>query len=171
MWDPSPVSFEEYLEVKSKPQMVELLNTLPNLIEIWYDMANHMTQEQSFEFYKLIYDIQPNCLVNNLVGNDWGDYWVTGDNKIPDNREGGDVYWEAPGTLNNIWGYKSYDVDWKSTKELIYWIMAIARKGGNYWLNIGPKGDGSIPQESIDQLHEIGKWMSINSEAIYGRHS
>ncbi len=171
MWDPSPVSFEEYLEVKSKPQMVELLNSLPNLIEIWYDMANHMTREQSFEFYKLVYDIQPNCLVNSRVGNDWGDYWVTGDNKIPDDGEGGDVYWEAPGTLNNTWGYKSYDVDWKSTKELIYWIMAIASKGGNYLLNIGPKGDGSIPQESIDQLHKIGEWMSINSEAVYGTHS
>ena len=81
------------------------------------------------------------------------------------------MFWETPGTLNNTWGYKSYDVDWKSTKELVYWIMAIASKGGNYLLNIGPKGDGSIPRESINQLQKIGEWMSVNGEAIYGTQS
>ncbi len=171
MWDPAPVSYEEYLKIKAKPQMTELLNNLPNLVEIWYDVPRHMNPEQSFEFYKLAYDIQPNCLINSRVGNDFGDYWVTGDNKIPDAEETHDVFWETPGTLNNTWGYKSYDVDWKSTRELIYWIMEIASKGGNYLLNIGPKGDGTIPRKSIDQLQKIGEWMSINGEAIYGTHS
>jgi alpha-L-fucosidase len=167
-WDPSPVSFDAYLETKAKPQMRELLAMLPGLQEIWYDVPRHMSQQQSFEFYKLAYDAQPQCLINSRVGNDFGDFWIPGDNKIPQKGEGEDLFWETPGTLNNTWGFKSYDVDWKSTEELLYWILEIASKGGNYLLNVGPKADGTIPAESVEQLTKIGAWMAVNGEAIYG---
>ncbi len=167
-WDPAPVSFKDYIESKAKPQMTELLTNLPGLCDIWYDVPKHMSADQSFAFYKLAYDIQPNCLINSRVGNNFGDYWVPGDNKIPGQGEGEDVHWETPGTLNNTWGYKSYDVDWKSTRELIYWIVQIAGRSGNYLLNIGPKADGTVPQNSIEQLTKIGEWMQVNGEAIYG---
>ena len=71
-------------------------------------------------------------------------------------------------TMNNTWGYKSYDHDWKSVELLLTNLIDIASKGGNYLLNIGPKPDGTIPQESIDRLQAIGKWMKVNGEAIYG---
>ncbi|OFX34311.1 MAG: hypothetical protein A2W92_19175, partial [Bacteroidetes bacterium GWA2_42_15] len=161
-WDPAPVSFTEYLERKSKPQMQELLHKFPGMQEIWYDVPRRMTREQSFEFYKLVYDIQPGCLINSRVGNDFGDFWVPGDNKIPESREAKDLYWETPGTLNNTWGYKSYDMDWKSTAELIFWITEITSKGGNYLLNVGPTGEGIFPEESLQQLKKIGEWMSVN---------
>jgi len=167
-WDPAPVSFEEYIETQPKPQMRELLQRFPGMQEIWYDVPRHMPEKMSFEFYKLAYDIQPACLINSRVGNNFGDFWVPGDNKIPGKGEGEDLYWETPGTLNNTWGFKSYDVDWKSTEELLYWILEIASKGGNYLLNVGPKADGTIPQESVDQLTKIGEWMRVNGEAIYG---
>jgi alpha-L-fucosidase len=167
-WDPAPVSFDEYIESKAKPQMRELLARFPGMQEIWYDVPRHMSEKLSFEFYKLAYDAQPECLINSRVGNDFGDFWIPGDNKIPGKGEGEDLYWETPGTLNNTWGFKSYDVDWKSTEELLYWILEIASKGGNYLLNVGPKADGTIPAESVDQLTKIGEWMSVNGEAIYG---
>ena len=168
-WDIPLPSFYEYLNDKSKPQMVELLEKLPDLQEIWYDYPAFTPKELSYEFYKLVYDRQPNCLINSRVGNGFGDFWIPGDNKIPaPDQLNEKIYWETPGTMNNTWGYKSYDDDWKSTEELLYWIVEIASKGGNYLLNVGPKADGTFPGESIQRLKEVGKWMKVNGEAIYG---
>ena len=152
--------------------MQELLTNLPELQEIWYDVPKYMTLKQSYEFYKLAYDMQPGCLINSRVGNNLGDFWIPGDNKIPtDEQLQREIVWETPGTLNNTWGFKSYDVDWKSPEELIFWIIEIASKGGNYLLNVGPKADGTIPEESVESLQAIGKWMQRNGEAIYGTTS
>lgn len=168
-WDPAPVSFDEYIQNKGLPQVRELLTNMPDIMEIWYDISGDMTAEQSFQFYKAAYDLQPNCLINSRVGNGMGDFVIPGDNVIPDDKKLARMkLWETPGTLNNTWGYKSYDVDWKSTDELVFWIISIASKGGNYLLNIGPKPDGTIPEESITSLQDIGRWMKINGEAIYG---
>ncbi|HYW96078.1 MAG TPA: alpha-L-fucosidase, partial [Bacteroidales bacterium] len=76
--------------------------------------------------------------------------------------------WEVCMTMNHTWGYKSYDHDWKSTKDLIQKLCDIASKGGNFLLNVGPTPEGLIPQASIDRLEQIGAWMDINGEAIYG---
>ena len=168
LWDPSPVSYEQYMETKAKPQVTEIMTMFPNLVEIWYDFPRFMNQNQSFDFYKHAYNLQPNCLVNSRVGNDFGDYLVAGDNQIPTSVDPKYRTWETPGTLNNTWGYKSYDGDWKSITEVLFWIVEIASKGGNYLLNIGPMGDGTVPAESVVLLHEVGDWMKVNGEAIYG---
>ena len=76
LWDPSPVSFKEYIENKAKPQMKELLNKFPEMLEIWYDFPRFMNRQQSFGFYKLVYDIQPSCLVNSRVGSGFGDFLI-----------------------------------------------------------------------------------------------
>lgn len=168
LWDPSSASYEKYIEKKAKPQMKELLHKFPGMQEIWYDFPRFMNREQSFDFYKLAYGIQPSCLVNSRVGNNFGDFVVSGDNQILDNEKSKNIIWEAPGTLNNTWGYKSYDTDWKSTKELLYWITEITSKGGNYLLNVGPTAKGVFPEESLKQLKAIGEWMNINGESVYG---
>jgi alpha-L-fucosidase len=167
-FDPASVSYTDYIEKKAKPQMRELLKKLPNLVEIWYDYPIKMNFQQSFEFYKLAYDYQPKCLINSRVGNDLGDFLSAGDNQIPTEVNSKYKTWETPGTLNDTWGYKSYDNNWKTHKEMLFWIAEIASKGGNYLLNVGPDGNGVIPAESVKILKGIGAWMRINGEAIYG---
>ncbi len=78
------------------------------------------------------------------------------------------VDWEVCMTMNTTWGYSEHDQAWKSDETLIRNLVDIVSKGGNYLLNIGPKGDGSIPQESIRSMQAIGKWMAINGVAIHG---
>ena len=67
--------------------------------------------------------------------------------------------WEAFMTINDTWGYRKSDHDWKSAKTLTHNLIDAAAKGGNYLLNIGPMGDGTIPQPSLDRLDKIGKWV------------
>jgi alpha-L-fucosidase len=180
-WDPSPVSFDDYFEKKYKPQLRELLNKFPGMQELWHDMPMKITRQQSFDIYKMVYEIQPAILDNSRVGNDFGDFLIPGDNLIPEGKLDAQAYddgvslkkaeklpWETPGTMNNTWGYRSDDQDWKSTEELLYWLTAINSKGGNYLLNIGPTGEGLFPEESLKRLKDIGEWMKINGESVYG---
>ena len=71
-------------------------------------------------------------------------------------------------TMNTTWGYSQHDEAWKSSEQLIRTLIDIASKGGNYLLNIGPLGDGSVPEESVTRLADMGRWMDINSQSIYG---
>jgi alpha-L-fucosidase len=71
-------------------------------------------------------------------------------------------------TLNGHWGYNSHDDKWKSTTTLLTNLIDIVSKGGNYLLNVGPTGEGLVPQPSVERLHEIGAWLKVNGEAIYG---
>ena len=167
-WDPSPNTFTEYLYNKAYPQVKEILKEFPNMKTLWYDMGHFVTPEESMKFYQIAYDMQPNLLVNSRVGNDLGDFDIPGDNKIPDDHLSITKPWQTVGTTNNSWGYKYYDHDWKSVKELIFWLTEIVSKGGNYMLNIGPKASGEVPAESVNSLLEVGKWLKVNGEAIYG---
>ncbi|QXP71071.1 alpha-L-fucosidase [Polaribacter sp. R2A056_3_33] len=168
LWDPSKNTHKEYLQKKAYPQVKELLNVLPELHLIWFDGTGFITEEQAFQFYKLVYDINPNVVVNRRVGYAFGDYLDAGDNKIPSASEKLEKYWETCGTTNNSWGYKSYDKDWKNPKELLYYFVDILSKGGNYLLNIGPDGKGNVPETSAKNLREMGKWIHLNADAVYG---
>ncbi len=167
-WDPSPNSFQEYLESKAFPQVQELMNQYPDMKLLWYDMPWRMDKEDAFKFYQIVYENQPQILINERIGNGFGDYTIPGDNKIPKSYEHLQKPWETVGTFNNSWGYNSYDNDWKSPEEVLYWLVEITSKGGNYMLNIGPMADGTVPEQSVNNLKAIGGWLAINGEAIYG---
>ena len=167
-WDPSPNSFEDYLKNKAHPQVKELMNQYPDLKLLWYDMPWRMTSEQCFSFYRDVYEIQPQILINERIGGGFGDYTIPGDNTIPLEYEHLQKPWETVGTFNNSWGYNSYDDDWKSPTEVLYWLVEIVSKGGNYMLNIGPNGEGEVPAQSVFNLKTIGKWLAVNGDAIYG---
>ena len=168
LWDPSPNGFSTYLKNKAIPQVKELLEQFPGIRYIWFDMPGLMTPEQSYTFYKTVYDINPDVIIAERIGNDMGDYAIPGDNRIPTADDQFDKPWEAIGTFNHSWGYKSYDNDWKSADELLYWLIEIVSKGGNYMLNIGPDAKGNVAPTVMNSLQKLGSWMAVNNEAIYG---
>jgi alpha-L-fucosidase len=78
-----------------------------------------------------------------------------------------DLDWESCMTMNDTWGFKSYDENWKSEEVLIHNLIDIAAKGGNYLLNVGPTAAGLIPQPSVERLEKMGEWLEVNGEVIY----
>ena len=162
----SPERFAKYFEEKVKPQVRELLTQYGPIGLIWFDTPVAITREQSLELRRLVHELQPDCLVSGRVGHGVGDYGSLGDNQIPYGPVQGD--WETPATLNDTWGYKSYDHNWKSVGDLLGLLTELASKGVNYLLNVGPTGEGLIPQPSVERLARIGEWMAVNGAAIYG---
>lgn len=167
-----PDLFRQYLDQKAIPQLKELLTNYGPLGVVWFDRGMY-TQEQGKEFADLVHDMQPECLVNGRVGHYdkelLGDYQSLTDNGMP--VGGIEEYWEAPQTLNDTWGYCKTDTNWKEADEILRRMAAIVSKGGNYLLNVGPTGEGVIPEASVKILHRVGDWMDIYSESIYGTTS
>ena len=128
-----------------------------------------MTPELAGEIVALL-NQHPNLIWNNRLG---GGY--KGDTETPEQFIPAQGYpgrdWEACMTMNDTWGYKSYDMNFKSTETLLRNLIDIASKGGNYLLNIGPDSKGNVPPTEIERLHEVGKWLAVNGEAIYGTHA
>lgn len=161
--------YQAYLERKCYPQLRELLTEYGDVALIWFDTPMGTTLEQSQEMVRIVKELQPNCIVSGRIGNGLGEYMTTGDNFIPRLPFEGD--WEVPATLNDTWGYNKDDHNWKDAKEIIQLLLKINSRGGNYLLNIGPKGNGEVPQESIDILDEVGAYVATNKEAIIGTQS
>jgi len=165
-FDEDKKDFDRYLSDKCIPQLRELLTQYGPIGLIWFDTPGKMTVAQSMRCKRYVHRLQPDCLVSGRVGNDVGDYGSMGDNQIPAGRVAGD--WETPATMNDTWGFKKQDHNWKSTRTLLRLLCDLASKGVNYLLNVGPTAEGLIPKPSIDRLQAIGKWMKVNGEAIHG---
>jgi alpha-L-fucosidase len=164
--DRSKQNFNKYMREKGLPQVREILTQYGPIGLIWYDTPQDITPAQAQKFVQQVYDVQPDCLVDGRAGHGIGDYESMGDNLIPPARVEGD--WETPATLNDTWGFKSYDHNWKSADGLLLRLVDIVSKGGNYLLNVGPTDKGVIPKPSVTRLKQIGKWLAKNGEAIYG---
>ncbi len=166
-WDfPKERNFQKYLDEKVKPQLTELLTNYGPIGLIWFDTPMDISREQAQSLKDLVRRIQPECIISGRLGGGVEtDYMSTGDNVIPATVTPGD--WEVPATLNNTWGFKKNDHEWKSPEALTRLLFDIAAKGGNYLLNVGPTAEGLIPQESVDILGKVGEWMKVNSECIY----
>ncbi len=164
--DNSKKNFRKYLDEKCFLQVKELLTNYGDIGMMWFDTPMEMTAEESRELYDLVKSIQPNCIVSGRIGNNLGEYLTTGDNFLPTLPYYGD--WEVPATLNDTWGFKRSDDNWKSPIEILRLLIKISSRGGNYLLNVGPDKFGTIPQESIDILDEIGEFLEKNGESIYG---
>jgi alpha-L-fucosidase len=158
-------SYDQYLQQKVEPQLRELLTNYGPLCLIWFDTPQLMTGDRPRRLTDIVRTLQPATLIDGRLGA-VGDYRSTGDNAIP--PKASDDAWEVPATLNRTWGYRRDDHDWKSPGELVFKLVDIVSKGGNYLLNVGPTAEGVIPRPSQDNLRAVGEWLRLNGEAVYG---
>jgi len=174
-------NFDRYVEYYLKGQLKELVQNYGPLGIMWFDgeWVRDWTREMGWDMFEYCLSLQPDTIVNNRVGNGRqgmrglsksdefaGDYG-TPEQEIPATGLPG-VDWETCMTMNDTWGFKSYDDKWKSREDLLHKLVDIASKGGNFLLNVGPTADGLIPAPSVERLAAIGEWMKLNSESIYG---
>src|SRR5205807_3570302 len=141
-WDFGPdekKDFDQYLRAKAEPQVRELLTGYGPVALVWFDTPRMMTAERGQRFADIVRTLQPATLIDGRLGSE-GDYRSTGDNVVPEttSREA----WETPATINHTWGYRKDDEDWKAPGTIVFKLIDIVSKGGNYLLNVGPMADG-----------------------------
>ncbi|NEN82884.1 alpha-L-fucosidase [Paenibacillus elgii] len=159
--------YERYMEEKALPQVRELLTGYGDVAIVWFDCGHKVTDEQGQRFVDTVRSLQPDCLVNRRVRRDgFGDYGNSGDNQlhIRINRKD----WESIHTMNDSWGYKKTDHNWKSVTSILHNMIDVFSLNGNYLLNVGPTPEGEFDEPSKNILREIGQWLKINGESVYG---
>ena len=144
-------------------QIRELLTNYGKIDVLWYDVAWPLDAKgwESEKMNKMVFELQPDIIVNNRNQLD-GDF-ATPEQRIQAEKRA----WESCMTMNDSWGYQKADDNWKTPKTVIRNLISCSRDTGNYLLNIGPKGDGSIPDESVHILNTVGRWMDHNGTSIY----
>jgi alpha-L-fucosidase len=143
----------------------ELLTNYGKIDVLWYDVSWPLDAAgwESERMNKMVFELQPDIIVNNRNQ-------LPGDFSTPEQKivaETGGRAWESCMTLNDSWGVQRADDEWKSSKTIIRNLISCARDGGNYLLNVGPQPDGSVPEESVQVLSDVGRWMIGNGETIY----
>lgn len=154
--------FNRYFERKVKPQITELLTQYGPIAVLWFDTAEMISKKESIELKALVNKLQPNCLVNNRIGNGIGDFSISEQTLTAASKKA----WESCITIGQNWGYNKHDSVWKSPEMLVRNLVEVVANGGNLLLNIGPMGNGAFPAWTTSRLKSIGKWMQTNSEAI-----
>jgi len=163
----TPADFEIYFKEKVVPQVTELLTNYGPISMIWFDTPGGMDKKFSAKLVELVKSHQPDCLINSRIGGGYGDYVSLGDMHIPPVRPKLDV-WETVDTTNDSWSYAWYDQNWKSPKTICERLVRVVARGGSYMLNVGPKGDGTLPDRAVATLTASGDWVRAHGEAIYG---
>ncbi|PYV99326.1 MAG: alpha-L-fucosidase [Acidobacteria bacterium] len=143
----------------------ELMTNYGKIDILWYDVDWPLTpaQWESEQMNRMVFELQPDIIVNNRNG-------VPGDFSTPEQEitaEKSGRAWETCMTLNDSWGYQRADDNWKTSRQVVRNLIDCVRDGGNYLLNIGPRPDGSIPEESVRTLTEVGQWLRRNGESVY----
>lgn len=161
-------SFDSYIDAIAVPQTREIITRYqPDVL--WWDTPHLMNSERAAKLAKLL-ELKPGIIHNNRLGGAYKGDTETPEQHIPATGFPGRD-WETCMTMNDTWGYKADDHHWKSVSTLIRNLVDIASKGGNYLLNIGPDSHGAIPAESVNLLKQVGAWMKVNGESIYGTHA
>lgn len=153
-WDFPDAASKNYArcyERKIRPQVEELLTQYGDLCLIWFDIGMTIPKQYSQDLYELVRSRQPGCLINSRLGNGACDYTSAEDNEIPQDDKTGMLF-ESPATMNDTWGYKAHDQNWKSAERIREIREHLRSIGANYLLNVGPDHLGRIPVPSVDIL-------------------
>jgi alpha-L-fucosidase len=156
----------KYIEEIAIPQVKEILANYGDVAVLWWDTPTNMTKEMTIKLAELTRPY-PNLITNNRLGADMGGDLETPEQFVPATGFPG-RNWEVCMTMNGHWGYNAYDDRWKSTEDLLRKLIDIVSKGGNFLLNVGPNQYGIIPEVCQQNLREMGAWLKLNGEAIYG---
>lgn len=153
----------------TKQQVTELLTNYGPVSELWFDMGSNRP-EQSRELYELVHKLQPDCMVSGRLGNGWYDFAVMADNTYPEGAL--QAPWQSAASMfDETWSYRSWQKrgdKHEKVMEKLRSLINVVSHGGNFLLNIGPRGDGSVVEFESEVLKEIGAWLKDNGEAIYG---
>ena len=184
-WDKKQYNWDNYLSYMFN-QIEELMTQYGKIDILWLDYSFDEYNGEKWkaeELVKMIRKYQPGIILNNRlvqnhgVSNKKREFTGYGDFETPEQgipeKDLTDVYnnsipWETCLTLNNNWGYSSTDTQWKSPEMIIHALVNSVSKNGNLLVNVGPDAQGTIPKQSVEILSEVGEWMSVNGESIYG---
>ncbi|MDQ6422941.1 alpha-L-fucosidase [Paenibacillus sp. LHD-117] len=183
-----PETFDRYLTYMHG-QVRELLTNYGKLDIMWFDFSYEEMRSEKWKATELIAmmrSLQPHIIIDNRLegsGEHGGSIYTSeptvyaGDFASPEqiippggvtDTSGNPIPWEACITLNNNWGYTAADRQYKSATTIIRKLVECVSKNGNLLLNVGPDAKGVIPKESLDILAEVGEWIALNGESIYG---
>ena len=179
--------FDKYVTYMHN-QVEELCTAYGQVDLFWFDFSYdemHGEKWKATELVRMVRKYWPDVLIDNRLeinlsgtsslqtGNptEYSGDFVSPEQLIPPNgmtdNKGNPVPWEACITMNNHWGYNAIDKNFKPADMLIKKLVECVSKGGNLLLNVGPDAKGNIPEESVEILQQIGRWMDKNSESIY----
>jgi alpha-L-fucosidase len=156
----------KYIDEIAIPQVKEILANYGDVAVLWWDTPTNMTKEMTEKLAALTKPY-PTLITNNRLGAGMGGDLETPEQFVPATGFPG-RNWEVCMTMNGHWGYNAYDDRWKSTEDLLRKLIDIVSKGGNFLLNVGPNQYGIIPEVCQQNLREMGAWLNMNGDAIYG---
>ena len=163
--DGKPANFDDYFAKKCLPQVKEITSEYGPIEIVWFDTPGDMPKKYVEELVAVVRKNQPNAMICGRAGHGLGDYQSLGDMEVPVSNEEG--LWETVDTTNDSWAYAWYDQNWKAPKLILERLIATVARGGTYMLNIGPKGDGSVPEPAIDTLLISGEWIHRYPQVVY----
>lgn len=159
-------TFDDYFWEKCYPEVQQITTEYGPIELVWFDTPGGMDRKYAEKLVELVHKNQPNAYVSGRVGHGLGDYTTLGDMEVPLQNVTG--LWETVDVTNDAWGYAWYDNNWKSSKEILSRTLSTVARGGTYMLNVGPKPDGTIPEQANLALTNAGTWIKRYPQALYG---
>jgi alpha-L-fucosidase len=161
-----PATFDDYFARKCLPQVEEITSQYGPIELVWFDTPGKMPKKYVEQLIEVVRKNQPRAFVSGRAGHGLGDFQSLGDMEVPiENIEG---LWETVDTTNDSWAYAWYDENWKSPRAILQRLNSTVSRGGTYMLNIGPRGDGSVPERAAIALRTSGEWLRSHPDVIYG---